>query len=376
MVTAEVNVRRILELLPAVLYCLLCCFLSPGFAQQTASPPPVPPPAERPTVSTGGPDRSITLDVVVTDKSGKPVAGLQQQDFTLLDDKQPQKIVSFQATSIPPDESTGAPDSPVQAILLIDAVNTSYHSVGYERQQLQKFLQQNGGKLALPTSLVLMTDTSQAQSDATRDGNALVESLNSNQSGLRIIIRSQGFYGGADRVQISLNTLGNLAAHLATEPGRKLVIWLSPGWPLLSGPNVQLSAKDQAWLFQTVVQLSDELRAARITLYNVDPLGMDESLGRTFYYQSFLKGLSSAKQAQNGNLGLQVLAAQSGGTVLTSSNDIAKLVASCVTDATAYYTLSFDSPPADHPNEYHSLQVKIDKPGLTARTRTGYYAQK
>jgi VWFA-related protein len=125
-----------------------------------------------------------------------------------------------------------------------------------------------------------------------------------------------------------------------------------------------------------VVQLSDELRAARITLYNVDPLGMDESLGRTFYYQSFLKGLSSAKQAQNGNLGLQVLAAQSGGTVLTSSNDIAKLVASCVTDATAYYTLSFDSPPADHPNEYHSLQVKIDKPGLTARTRTGYYAQK
>jgi VWFA-related protein len=376
MVTAEVNVRRILELLPAVLYCLLCCFLSPGFAQQTASPPPVPPPAERPTVSTGGPDRSITLDVVVTDKSGKPVAGLQQQDFTLLDDKQPQKIVSFQATSIPPDESTGAPDSPVQAILLIDAVNTSYHSVGYERQQLQKFLQQNGGKLALPTSLVLMTDTSQAQSDATRDGNALVESLNSNQSGLRIINRSQGFYGGADRVQISLNTLGNLAAHLATEPGRKLVIWLSPGWPLLSGPNVQLSAKDQAWLFQTVVQLSDELRAARITLYNVDPLGMDESLGRTFYYQSFLKGLSSAKQAQNGNLGLQVLAAQSGGTVLTSSNDIAKLVASCVTDATAYYTLSFDSPPADHPNEYHSLQVKIDKPGLTARTRTGYYAQK
>ncbi len=379
MVIAKVNVRRALELLPAVLYCSLFCFLisslSPGFAQQTASPPPVLSPAERATASSS-PDRHITLDVVVTDKSGKPVAGLQQQDFTLLDDKQPQKIVSFQATRMPANENAATTDTPVQAILLIDAVNTSYHSVSYERQQLQKFLQQNGGHLALPTSLFVMTDTSQAQSDVTRDGNALVEALNSNQSGLRIIGRSQGFYGGADRVQISLSTLEKLVSHLATEPGRKLLIWLSPGWPLLSGPGVELSAKDQAWLFQTVVRLSDELRAARITLYNVNPLGMDESLGRTFYYQSFLKGLSSAKQAQNGNLGLQVLAAQSGGTVLTSSNDITKLVASCVTDATAYYTLTFDSPPADHPNEYHSLQVKIDKPGLTARTRTGYYTQK
>lgn len=379
MAIAKVNVRRALELLPAVLYCSLFCFLisplSPGFAQQTASPPPVLSPAERATASSS-PDRHITLDVVVTDKSGKPVAGLQQQDFTLLDDKQPQKIVSFQATRMPANENAATTDTPVQAILLIDAVNTSYHSVSYERQQLQKFLQQNGGHLALPTSLFVMTDTSQAQSDVTRDGNALVEALNSNQSGLRIIGRSQGFYGGADRVQISLSTLEKLVSHLATEPGRKLLIWLSPGWPLLSGPGVELSAKDQAWLFQTVVRLSDELRAARITLYNVNPLGMDESLGRTFYYQSFLKGLSSAKQAQNGNLGLQVLAAQSGGTVLTSSNDITKLVASCVTDATAYYTLTFDSPPADHPNEYHSLQVKIDKPGLTARTRTGYYTQK
>ena len=26
-------------------------------------------------------------------------------------------------------------------------------------------------------------------------------------------------------------------------------------------------------------------------------------------------------------------------------------------------------------DEYHTLEVKVDKPGLTARTRTGYYAQ-
>jgi hypothetical protein len=26
-------------------------------------------------------------------------------------------------------------------------------------------------------------------------------------------------------------------------------------------------------------------------------------------------------------------------------------------------------------NEYHSLEVKVARPGMTVRTRTGYYAQ-
>jgi hypothetical protein len=35
--------------------------------------------------------------VQVTDKSGAPIRGLQKKDFTLLDDKQPQNILSFHA---------------------------------------------------------------------------------------------------------------------------------------------------------------------------------------------------------------------------------------------------------------------------------------
>src|ERR1035437_9387315 len=140
---------------------LFCCFLFPGFAQQGAFPSPVAPPAEGATVLARGDGRRISLDVVVTDKSGKPVPGLQQQDFTLLDDKQPQAILSFRATDLATNDSTNVVDSPLQAILLVDAVNTSFRSVGYERQELQKFLQKDDGKLSLPTSLVIVTDTSQ-----------------------------------------------------------------------------------------------------------------------------------------------------------------------------------------------------------------------
>src|ERR1700761_8010977 len=41
--------------------------------------------------------RHISLDVVATDSTGKPVSGFQQQDFTILDNNQPQKITSFEA---------------------------------------------------------------------------------------------------------------------------------------------------------------------------------------------------------------------------------------------------------------------------------------
>ena len=76
-----------------------------------------------------------------------------------------------------------------------------------------------------------------------------------------------------------------------------------------------------------------------------------------------------------GNLGLQVLATQSGGRVLISNNDVAGEIATCVEDANAFYVLTFEGLVGDGPNEYHSLEIKLDKSGLKALTRTGYYAQ-
>jgi VWFA-related protein len=366
-----------------VLTALVCGFSFAAFAQQGSAPQTPPPPQTTPAEGAtaparGGLGRRVSIDVVVTDKSGKPVAGLQQQDFTLLDDKQPQAILSFSATDFASSETTKPADPPMQAILLVDAVNAGFQGVGVQRLQLEKFLRQDGGRLPIPMSLVLLTDTSaELQRVPTRDGNALADSLNSQQPGMRISGRSQGFYGAEDRLQISLRALQHLISFEATQPGRKLLVWLSPGWSLLSGPGVQLTAKNQEFLFNTIVELSRALREARITLYSVDAAGVtDAGSFRTFYYETFLKGVSSANKVQNGDLGLQVLAAQSGGRVLNSSNNVASSIATCVADANAFYTLSFDAPPADHPNEYHSLQIKIDKPGLTARTRTGYYAQR
>src|SRR5271170_4633094 len=84
-------------------------------------------------------NRRIALDLVVTDKSGKPIPGLQQQDFALLDNKQPAKILSFEAIQ----GGAATADSPVEVILLVDEVNSSFSAVSRSREEIEKFLKRN-----------------------------------------------------------------------------------------------------------------------------------------------------------------------------------------------------------------------------------------
>ena len=329
---------------------------------------PIEPIPVQPTPAT---ESTIRLNVVVNDKSGKPVSGLEQKDFTLLDNKLPEKILSFEAVP-----GAAAANEPVEVILVVDSVNIPFMSVARARDQIKKFLQQDGGKLALPVSIAFLSDSGlKVGETASRDGNALVAYLDQNASALRTITKSQGFYGADERMQLSVNAFEQLTQYAANRPGKKIVICVSPGWPLLSGPHEELTQKNQKQIFSTIVAMSTQLRQAGVTLYMADPLGPGESQMREFYYQSFLKGVRTPNQVAIGDLALQVLAAQSGGRVLTATNDVADGIASCLRDATAYYVLTFAPPPADGPNEYHAIEVKMDQPHLKAQTRAGYYDQ-
>jgi VWFA-related protein len=342
--------------------------LSPlAFAQTPAAPLTTSAQPQRPA----GP-RPLHLHVVVTTKDGKPISGLVQSDFSVAIDKQPVPIGSFEAV-----QSTSPGAAPIETILLVDTVNTRFLSVAYEREQIKNYLRQNNGKLAQPTTLVVLTDTGTTITPSpTRDGNSLATMLDTAEVHLREIGRRQGFYGWIEQFQISTGALQRVAAYEATRPGRKLLVWISPGWPILSGPEVDLSSKQQLGLFHDVVALSDALRNARITLTSVDPLGTADSLSyRTTVYEEFEKGIASPKQVQIGNLALQVLALQSGGRVLSANNDVASLISTATSDTQAFYTLTVTPAPAEHPNQYRSVHVTLSRPGLTAHTLTGYYDQ-
>ena len=308
------------------------------------------------------------LDVVVSPNSGPPVADLQQQDFTLFDNDVSQTITSFRAVT--------SREAAIGVILVIDAVNASYQNVSYQRVEIDKFLRSEGGHLAFPTAVVVLTDKGiQMAADYSTDGNALSAAMDQGPRSLRVLGRSSGFYGAFDRFQISYKAIGQLIAGLAGRRGRTIMVWVSPGWPLISGPRVEIDAKTQQQIFANVVSLANAMLQSRVTVDSVDPLGSSESLLQASAYQEFLKGISNPDRAVIGNLGLPVLAVQSGGLALHSDNDVAGLLRSCTIDAAPFYEISFASAPAGHVDEYHHLEIRVAKPGLIARTHQIYYAE-
>lgn len=364
-------------LVRTALLCFSCCS-SPALAQQRATAPTPAQLQTQPAPSTSAADRRLMLDVVVTDKSGKAVKGMKQNNFTVLDNGRPQTVLSFQASGGEGVTANADPrESPLQIILLVDEVNTSFGRVAYERDEIKRFLLQNGGNLARPMSLAFFSDTgTEIQNATSRDGNALLAAFDQHETSLRAIRRNSGFYGAVERFQLSLSPLNSLVAKEAKVPGRKMVIWISPGWPILSGPQVDLSDKQRAGLLASIISISTALRETRITLYNINPEGAEDAGGiQAFYYKEFLKPVTTARQVLPGNLALQVLAIHSGGLVFNASNDITAQIDRCVADADAFYTLTLDAAIAEKPNEYHAIEVKVAAPGLTARTRSGYYVQ-
>lgn len=355
---------------------------------QVASVPPRAAPSVQSSPSQASNAR-IYLNVAV-EKAGQSVSGLQEQDFTVIDGKTPQTITSFAAVN--------GREAAIQMIVVIDAVNADYRNVLIQREQLDKFLRSEGGNLAYPMAIAILADDGlhAVSGKFLNDGNALSAALQNDQGGFRSIRRSGGYYGAAERFQICLTAMHRLVGSVSRHTGRKIIVWLSPGWPLLSGPNTQLDEKEEKEVFQNIVSLSNEMLREQITVYSIDPLGANGAPSVThlgsdmlvdrnpadqtapygdWAYGQFLKAVSQPSQATYGDLGLPVLVIHSGGVAFASTNGIAERLRQCIADTVPYYQLSFAPTGGSEANEYHPLQVKVAGSGMSVRTSQGYYSE-
>ncbi|HXO88643.1 MAG TPA: VWA domain-containing protein [Candidatus Acidoferrales bacterium] len=313
-------------------------------------------------------DGKMHIDVVVTPKSGIPVEGLQQQDFTLLDNKSAVSIAGFQVF-------TGR-QAPLEIVVVLDAVNVGDLGVNVQHEAVDRFLRTEGGQLPYPVALAVFTEGGlEIVGNFSLDGNALASALDKYKAGTRAVGAASGRNGADERWLLSQNALRALVASVAPHHRRKIILWISPGWSELPGLSAQIGDKQQQELFGDVVSMSTQFAKARVTLYSIDPVGAAESVATYTYYQQFLDPVTKLSQVDVADLGLPVLAIQSGGLALHSSNDLAESLKQCVSDALPFYEIAFDAATAEHPNEFHRLEVQLKTRGLTARTRQGYYAQ-
>ena len=316
------------------------------------------------------PEGKIKLDVVVNDRAGNPVLGLQPWDFKILDNGQPRKVMSFRAFN----DAEVKPDPPVEVLLVIDMVNLPFQQVAFTRKEISEFLEQNGGHLKQPVKLAVVSDAGiRVQPRASIDGDALLNVVKGINGSVRTIDSAMGGEALVERFRRSSHQFISIAENEARVPGRKLLIWVGPGWPMLNHQDLgSYSERNQQGYFDGVVEITSRLRDARMVVYSVAPYS---GANTTFNirYQDYLKPVKSARDAEPGDLSLKVLATETGGKILGPNNDIVSQINRCIDDANAFYRISFDPPLEGHDDEYHDLKVLVNKPDATVRTNSGYY---
>ncbi len=353
---------------------LFLCLLNPRVQAQQQNSAEIP---RDPKLVPRSPDeravgQRIAVDVIVADASGKPIAGIDEQSFSLLDNQQPRPLYSVHAVlgalATPPDK----------AILLVDLVNTPPKGVEAEQMQLDGFLRKNQGHLSIPTSIVVLSDAGLTIEHASLDGNALAAQLRVMMNVPRTLVAKYGWAAPLYQMTLSEAALNALVRSEYKQPGRKLLIWIGPGWfvgqsdPRDALVRQQVGPPKETPTMDGLGVRATGLRAARITLYSINPVAAKDDPYRSFDYRKFLAPVTTPSQLQGGNTALPVLAIQSGGLVLRSTDDLPGDIEKCLGDASAYYTLTFDPAP-DTRAEYHSLSVQVSRPGVTVRTRYGYY---
>ncbi len=305
---------------------------------------------------------NIAITVEVTDKSGHPATGLEASDFKVFDNKRPQKILALTAV-----DTAHPPAAPIKVQIVIDAVNSDAALLAQERDGVSAFLKQNSGKLDYETSISILENAGLTQiAGPSQDRTALLTALNEAPPLLRVINRSAGIWGATERTDQATRLLKNMVSSESGTPGRKLVLFLSPGWPML----FNYEPDQRKGLFDEIVNIANGLRESCISLYTVTPSSSGSTLSS---YDSFLNGVTKIADAQYSDLSLQVLSEHSGGQVFIGGNDIKAEIDTVLRSASAWYDLAFERAPGGRATEYHAVRVTVDRPGLKVYTTAGYY---
>jgi hypothetical protein len=200
-----------------------------------------------------------------------------------------------------------------------------------------------------------------------------------------------------DLTVLSLKAFVAVADHLAGIPGRKNVVWLSNGFPLVVGPRNY---------YQEEVDAMRVVNQANVAIYSVETQGLQPlvpNFGAATSSQRLaqLKAPPSADAAVGndvaGTVGTPVgqiwkqrvqtmhdtliasqaalldVADRTGGRALINTNDLTGAIRSAFDDSLATYTLGFYPEEPRFDGKFHRLQVKVvGHPDLNLNYRRGY----
>jgi VWFA-related protein len=360
----------------------------------------------------------VLVNVTVRDKSGKFVRNLKPEDFKVLEDGKPQKILSFDientdmlpatevaqakvaAAPAPPAPRPSAPSTPAATnaeqfkdrrliVLFFDLADMQPDEVDRSATAAESYVEKQMQPADL-VSIVSLGNALQVDQGFTSDRDQIEKVLHSFNTGA-----SQGFAEGttgttegtqdvgqsftADDTEYNifntdrrLEAIRSIAEKLAHVQQKKSLIYFSSG------------------MDRTGVENQSELRAAtnaavraNLSIYTMDIRGLQAMVPGGEAQNASMRGTSpySGKamlSAYDSNFSSQetlvTLAGDTGGRAFLDSNDFSQVFKGVQQDTASYYVIGYHSTNPARDGKYRRITVSLNQPGLKIDYRRGYYA--
>ncbi len=343
----------------------------------------------------------VRLDVSVLDDDRNPVRGLTADDFTILEDGKPQTVETFHAIDLPdvvdpkPGEAPWlrdvAPDvrgnadfreRRVVAIVVDDATPVATPEVLYYPALIKQVI---AGLAPDDLAAVVFALNKGAGQDFTSDRSLLLAAVGRlNLPMPERVMAKDGTVTPAvfDRLNpvfamnysATISTLRTTSEYLADLPDRrKALVFVSIGIPLdigvgeaslASGGTVDASGVAAG----LVTDLFECLRAAQranVNIYSFDPGGLRAPYGAATSADPMNPGWAN-------RVFLKSLSESTGGFAVVDNNDPVPGIKQLVRENGSYYLLGYVPVNARAQGRFRKLEVRVNRPGVTVRARTGY----
>jgi VWFA-related protein len=312
----------------------------------------------------------VALTVQVTDAAGKPVTGLKAADFTVLDDHVLQPVAFL--------DKAQTPSAQLHVVLVLDAVNDGGSGVKHLEKELKKFLDLSKEPLGFQLSLVSLSEAGVAKTEPTNDRAVIAAELSQlvRRPHSRICDKYVSYQGETlgfgncvfDHDNKSIDALIGLLGERQNRLQRTVLIWAGPGWPVIvRGSDIQKT------YVEMLEDITEGLQQGPVTLdaiswgYFAEAEAFGQPIMSVTVKPASFKELASA-------ITLPALALRGGGQAIAKLKNFPETLAALIADSAESYRLSFYPLRATTP-AFHSIEVQVDRPGVTVRTLEAYYAQ-
>jgi VWFA-related protein len=375
--------------------------------------PPKPPAAPSLRISV----RLIQVNVIAEDSDGQPIRDLKKEDFTILEQGQLQQISLFaQQNDVPPaptadasSTTTSSPPSELNAhgatskffsnhvqrspsgansvtVVLIDTVNTAFRDLPYVRSQVTEFLKnlrpqdQVALYLLTPSKLYTLHDFTNDSETLLRLVSGRKIDTGSAPDDSRSVEQNAGdarakkllddafaeanrfFQGGRGVIESTNLALRQIASNVANIPGRKSLVWISDGFPVTMGFGGTARNREDRPDFNLSLSITAKILGdADVAIYPVDARGLVAPTGGSNVVSTNFDAMLA-------------IADVTGGHAFYNTNDITAAIRTAVDDSRISYLLGYYPTNDAWNGTFRGITLKVSRPGVRLRYRTGYYA--